>query len=268
MRFAASLDKEIKAILDIVTPQRTYGLVKSQHPTEGRRKWRLRALYESWPTLGSISADANSVLDTSVRLLSGLSYLLYVFIVYKQFETDTDPLDEFLEDDELGLVIRTDFSNDDAWNTFLQKLQDSQKELLSELTGNGADGPAEENPSANSDAPAAGPSTEGADEDSDSSSETPEIIKVLDPTDPADRARLSNISNLTALRLFNDVDVRPTPGPSAGSKRISPPNPLVDHGGWQEIYTGKTIWIYDGQSNTDECARLVSQQPDFYGTAT
>ncbi|KAF9474570.1 hypothetical protein BDN70DRAFT_936546 [Pholiota conissans] len=224
---------------------RTYGLVKSQHPPEGRRKWRLRALYASWPTLGSLNADGTIASDTS-------------------FESDTDPLDEFLEDDALGILIRTDFTNDEAWNTFIQKLQESQKELLSDLTGDGADAPAD----GNANAPVAGPSTEAADEESDSLSETPDIIKVLDATDPADRARLSNISNIAALRLFNDVDVRPTPAPPAGTKRISPPNPLIDQTGWQEIYTGKTLWIYDARSNTDECARLISQQPDFYGTAT
>ncbi|KAF8198018.1 hypothetical protein BJ912DRAFT_54742 [Pholiota molesta] len=204
---------------------RTYGLIKSQYPTEGRRKWRLRALYESWPTLGSMN-DTASFLDTS-------------------FDTDTDPMDEFLQEAELvGLVVRTDFSNDDAWDTFLQKLLDSQTDFMIDLKG-----PAD-------------------DEDSDDSAELPELLLILDPTDPAYRARLSNISNLTALRLFNDVDIRPTPGPPAGSKRISPPNPLIDQDGWQEVYNGKTLWIYDGQSNTDECARLVSQEPDFYGTAT
>lgn len=191
----------------------------------------------------------------------------------KQFETDSDPLDEFLEDEELGILIRTDFSDEGAWNTFVQKFQDAQKELLSELSGGGdADVPMEDVSSTDAAAPVAGPSTTATtteEEDSDSdSAAAPEIITILDPSDPTDRARFTNISNLTALRMFNDVDIRPAPGPPAGSKRISPPNPLIDLGGWQEIYTGKTLWIYDTRSNTDECARLVSQQGDFYGTAT
>jgi len=28
------------------------------------------------------------------------------------------------------------------------------------------------------------------------------------------------------------------------------------------------LWIYDAMSNQDLCARLVSKQSDFYGTAT
>jgi hypothetical protein len=43
---------------------------------------------------------------------------------------------------------------------------------------------------------------------------------------------------------------------------------LIDLDGWQEIYHGKTIWIYDAKSNVDQCVRLVSHHSDFYGTAT
>jgi len=65
------------------------------------------------------------------------------------------------------------------------------------------------------------------------------------------------------------VDIRPCPTLPEGTKqRIHPPNRLVDQGGWQEIYVGPTIWIYDTQSNKDQCARLVSPQGDIYGTAT
>jgi hypothetical protein len=96
----------------------------------------------------------------------------------------------------------------------------------------------------------------------------PDIITILDPSDPIDRARFANLSNISALRVFNDVDIRPTPARPAGTKQISPQNPLIDIGGWQEIYTGKTIWIYDERSNIDDCLRLVSQTGDFYGTAT
>ena len=76
------------------------------------------------------------------------------------------------------------------------------------------------------------------------------------------------MSNLRALRLFNDVDIRPTPERPAGTKPISPPCPLIDVLGWQEIYSGKNIWIYDTLSNVDGSVRVVSQTSDFYGTAT
>lgn len=106
------------------------------------------------------------------------------------------------------------------------------------------------------------------DDDSDSSSGMPDMITILDPSDPADRERFRNLSNIEALRIFNDVDIRPTPARPDGAKQISPPNPLIDLGGWQEIYSGKTIWIYDERSNADDCLRLVSQAGNFYGTAT
>lgn len=103
--------------------------------------------------------------------------------------------------------------------------------------------------------------------ESDSASESLQehIIKVIaSASDPL----FQDISNLTALRLLNDVDLRPAPSPPIGTNRIKPGNRLIDRNGLQEIYTGKTIWIYDGQSNTDGSARLVSQQGDIYGTAT
>ena len=76
------------------------------------------------------------------------------------------------------------------------------------------------------------------------------------------------MSNLRALRLFNDVDIRPTPERPVGTKPISPQCPLIDLRGWQEIYSGKNSWIYDALSNVDGSVRVVSQTSDFYGTAT
>ena len=67
---------------------------------------------------------------------------------------------------------------------------------------------------------------------------------------------------------INDVDVRPAPTPPTGTKRVKPPNRLVDCHGWQEIYAGKLVWIYDSKSNVDQCVRLVGQQGAMYGTAS
>ena len=96
------------------------------------------------------------------------------------------------------------------------------------------------------------------------------IFHVVNPPPDVDaRATLAGLSNLAALRLLNDVDVRRAPAPPAGTKRIRPPNRLVDHNGWQEAYMGKTLWIYDAQSNQDQCVRLVSRVgASMYGTAT
>lgn len=111
--------------------------------------------------------------------------------------------------------------------------------------------------------------TDGVDEgESDSSNELPDFLKILNPVEQSDKIRFTNISNITALRLFNDVDIRPAPRRPPGTKPISPPNPLIDLSGWQEIYSGKNIWIYDTLSNLDGSVRVVSQTSDFYGTAT
>ena len=112
-----------------------------------------------------------------------------------------------------------------------------------------------------------------AEEDSDSDDDTvgsipTPLIKVVNPTSTQDRLIFNNISNLTALRLLNDVDIRLSPSPPPGTTRINPPNRLIDQAGWQEIYSGMNIWIYDTLSNIDHCVRLVSQQGNVYGTAT
>ena len=106
------------------------------------------------------------------------------------------------------------------------------------------------------------------DDESDSSNEPPDFLKILNPVEQSDRIRFTNMSNITALRLFNDVDIRPAPHRPVGTKPISPPNPLIDLSGWQEIYSGKNLWIYDVLSNVDASVRVVSQTSDFYGTAT
>jgi hypothetical protein len=107
---------------------------------------------------------------------------------------------------------------------------------------------------------------EGAGEsDSESEASPPShIIKIVERSSN----QFHGISNLSALRLLNDVVIRRTPSPPTDTKRISPSNRLIDRNGLQEIYTGKTIWIYDAQSNIDESTRLVSQQGSEYGTAT
>ena len=105
-------------------------------------------------------------------------------------------------------------------------------------------------------------------DDSDGSSDQASgpIIAILDPS-PEILPYFSEISNLAALRLLNDVDLRKLTIPP-NTKRFNPPNPIVDYDGWQEIYHGKTLWIYDAASNQDQSARLISKRSDFYGTAT
>ncbi|KAJ7782895.1 hypothetical protein B0H16DRAFT_1709722 [Mycena metata] len=227
---------------------RNYGSVKAQFPNEGRRKWTLRVLEEFW---------------TSAGLESELSAAT---TVAEEFLNDDDPFDAIVGDGpQLGLLLRTDFSNDDAWQSFCARLKSEEQDFIESVQ-----------PAAAPTEPAQGSSSTADvemtnDSDSDSDDEeglTAPIIKIIDPVGEQDRALVQNISNLRALRLLNDVDIRPAPSPPQGTKRYSPPNRLVDKNGWQEKYTGLTVWIYDARSNSDQCARLVSQEGDVYGTAT
>lgn len=181
---------------------------------------------------------------------------------------DEDLFDEIADDEApgLGILVRTDFSNDEAWGTFLAKLKEGEDEFSSSA-GREGDTEVDQDGSSASGSASDVKVNEGED-DSDGSSDQDSgpIISILDPS-PEIRPYFSDISNLTALRLLNDVDLRKLTIPP-NTKRFDPPNPIVDYDGWQEIYHGKTLWIYDATSNRDQCAKLVSKRSDFYGTAT
>jgi len=184
----------------------------------------------------------------------------------EDFTQDDDPFDSLLDGPELGILVRTDYSNDDAWDMFCTTLRAAEQGLAeaSKRTESEEVAIAESNQAMST--------SEERVDDSDSDMESLDgppspIIKILDPS-PLDRPVYNDMSNLSALRLFNDVDIRQAPAPPTGSTPIQPSNRLIDHGGWQEIYSGMTIWIYDGQSNIDQSIRLVSQEGDVYGTAT
>ncbi|KAJ7251810.1 hypothetical protein B0H12DRAFT_1018386, partial [Mycena haematopus] len=224
-----------------------YGVIKSQFPDEGRRKWNLRVLQEFWAT----EPDISGFLQSDVFLFC---------CVQEEFLNDDDPFDE--DGPQLGLLLRTDFSNDDAWQNFCARLKSEEQDFIQSMQPSPSAPTADDVKMADDD---------GDDDDSDDESTeglVAPIIKIIDPASEQERSIFQNISNLRALRLLNDADIRPAPAPPAGTKRYSPPNRLVDKKGWQEIYTGPTIWIYDAASNADQCARLVSQQSDIYGTAT
>lgn len=161
-------------------------------------------------------------------------------------------MDEVIDDVDGGVVLRTDYSNEEAWQSFLQKLK------IAELEHKDNSSPEE-----------VGQAGEDGEEEGSDSEDTPgHLIKVIDASIPDEQALFEGISNLRALRLFNDVDVRPAPPLPTGTSRATPPNRLVDRGGWQEVYTGISLWIYDARSNTDQCLRLINPEGDVYGTAT
>jgi hypothetical protein len=108
---------------------------------------------------------------------------------------------------------------------------------------------------------------EESDDESDDSPPT-SIISIINPELPEERRLFQKISNIAALQMINDVNLRSAPPRPQGTKKVQPPHPLIDLNDWQEIYTGKTIWIYDAKSVADESVRLVSSAGDVYGTAT
>lgn len=166
-------------------------------------------------------------------------------------------MDYLTDGEEVGLLVRTDFTDDIAWNEFLRQLRDSEKAFLDSLTPATRD-----NTTTNAEVEMEGDASQS---DSDPDSTPEHIIKVLPYTT---NSLFENISNLTALRLLNDVDIRLTPPLPTGVNRIERHNRLIDSNGLQEVYRGKTIWIYDKNSNLDASVRLVSPQSDLYGTAT
>ncbi|EKM54531.1 uncharacterized protein PHACADRAFT_175053 [Phanerochaete carnosa HHB-10118-sp] len=235
-----------------------YTVVKARFPHEGRRKWRLRIAEEFFALALEDKQKYVAAVPVPVAEAEDAEY-----------STDDDPLDDATDAPGLGVVVRTDFSNEEAWQAFSEKLQAAEAEFSS----------APSNEPKKAESSTAGETSRDADEEMDEDgpeadeaeldeSDTAPIFNVINPTATSGCEWLQDISNLTALRLFNDVDIRPAPAPATGEKRIKPPNRLVDYHGWQEIYIGKTLWIYDARSNTDQCVRLVGQQGAMYGTAT
>src|ERR1700753_2496839 len=124
------------------------------------------------------------------------------------FFMDEDIFDEITDDDApgLGILVRTDFSNEEAWQSFLAKLKEGEDEFSSS-TNEG-----EEDTKMNQGEPSTSGSISTSDvkmdddkDNSESSSDQGPIISVLDPS-PEIRPYFSDVSNLTALRLLNDVD--------------------------------------------------------------
>ncbi|KAI0630321.1 hypothetical protein C8Q77DRAFT_254728 [Trametes polyzona] len=250
-----------------------YGAIKARFPGEGRRRWRLRVAELFW----SLPTEQKASYLTSISQ----SPLSAETVEEADYSTDDDPLDGISDDAPgIGILLRTDYSDDAAWEAFHAKLQEAEAGFASEAAPDIEPEIPGEAPSA-AQAAASSSSTdaegdtamvdedaEDDDGDADADGSAP-IFAVINPPSATEREKFAGISNLTALRLLNDVDVRRAPAPPQGTKRIRPPNRLVDHDGWQEVYTGKTVWIYDARSNQDQCVRLVSQRgAAMYGTAT
>ncbi|KIM91937.1 hypothetical protein PILCRDRAFT_103 [Piloderma croceum F 1598] len=238
--------------------QDTYSSIKAQYPKDGRRKWKLRVAEQFW----KLDPESKAVLNIGVDPISWAN---------ADFVTDVDPWDESTSNiPEIGILVRTDYTNEDAWQTVYAKLKEAEKEFASDDISE-ADKMVEDEPARGTQNQVS-PADAMQEDDSSSSDEDDEgiglIFKIINPQSSESRAQFTSISNLAALRLFNDMDIRLAPTPPAGTQRIKPPNRLVDFHGWQEVYSGKSLWIYDVTSNEDQCVRIVGQSGDMYGTAT
>jgi hypothetical protein len=172
----------------------------------------------------------------------------------QEVEDDDDPWDAYSTDAPgLGLLVRTDFSNEDAWQSFYARLQDAEHEIAAD------DSPPKDDQAMNED---------DGEVSSDDEDGRPPIFAILNPQGDVERRALTAISNLGALRLLCDVDVRRAPSRPGDARPMGTSNRLIDRGGFQEIYEGKGVWIYDARSNTDQSVRVVNLQGDVYGTAT
>jgi hypothetical protein len=159
-----------------------------------------------------------------------------------------------------------------AWKTFVEKLWEGEEEFTTMTAESAAEEMqmGVENTVEKDGDPGPDPNAENMDEDSGNSDHAEDFPTSIFNILEAPRDVLENISNIAALRLVNDLAIRPAPQPPAGTARIKPPHRLIDQGGWQEIYTGKNVWIYDARSNVDQTVRVVSQasSDSTYGTAT
>lgn len=156
----------------------------------------------------------------------------------------------------VGLVLRTDYSDDAAWAKFCDALRAAEDESLGEEDDvDMAENNADENDDGDSDS------------DSDSEDEAAQSLFVL----KADSSlNLAGVSNIAALRLYNDVDIVPAPKRplDAPVPKVKMSHPLMDKDGLVEAYNGNLLWIYDTKSNTDGSVRVVNQRCDTYGTVT
>ena len=257
--------------------QDIYPSLKAQYPMEGRRKWKLRVAEQFW----KLDPDSKPLL-TMAQVVSTEAFTIHGNAVTyltqgvdpvswenADFVTDSDRWDELtLNIAEIGILVRTDYADEDAWQAFHAKLKDAEKEFASEATPVADKMVEDESPSDAQNQPTQGSDAMQEDSSDDNYDEDlGPIFKIVNPQSSEDREQLTAISNLSALRLLNDVDIRLAPAPPPSTKRIKPPNRLVDLDGWQEVYGGKMLWIYDAKSNDDQCVRVVNQQGDMYGTA-
>jgi hypothetical protein len=162
--------------------------------------------------------------------------------------------------------VRTDFSDDKAWVEFRTLLAESEREIIADSSDREPNehGDQGEEPSDESS------SDDGASTTGSASAVNPPLtfFSIISPDSESDRMLLINSPNIAILRLVAEADIRPAPPVPQGSKRVKPGHRLIDLDGFQEIYRGRLLWIYDANSNRDGAVRMVNLEGDVYGTAT
>lgn len=189
-------------------------------------------------------------------------------------------IDEIIgEGSTVGVIVRTDYSDDSAWSGFVEAVRSAENELNAldeDMDEEAVDEPSSsvqnesgagsESESEGEDEGKADPLIEGSSTRAD---EDVSLFVFVSPSETSPlRSELLKASNLKVARIFNDVTVENVPPLPPDSRRIKQGHRLVDMDGLVEVYEGMSIWIYDERSNRDRAARLVSLRPDSYGSAT
>ncbi|QRV89498.1 hypothetical protein RhiJN_17516 [Ceratobasidium sp. AG-Ba] len=260
--------------------QLAYVEARGRQPGVGRRQLKLQIVDHFWRLSKAEKTEAIQKAATSSPVTS-LS------------ETDPDPNDiPGLADSRAigtrGIVVRTHFDSaeETAWNNFLSSLEDLERRSLDNI----ADTQMEEDDESESDEEVddvqdnSGDAVQSDVHDADMEGggqpsainlayATDAIFVVVDPTrrplGETSQALLSNASNIKLLRIFNDASIAPCPTlPPNAPKRVKPEHRLIDQDGFQEIYSGPRIWVWDQQSAKDQTLRLVSSRVFVYGDST
>ncbi|KZT41527.1 hypothetical protein SISSUDRAFT_1042889 [Sistotremastrum suecicum HHB10207 ss-3] len=232
----------------------------------GRRACKLEIIRQFWaldkPSRSLILASAQQNPELEVDSMAGIP----------------DPFD-FQDPPNLivskrGIIVRTDFSDDNAWDSFCKAVSDSEIEGVKEMQAgqqaeedDGEDG----DESSSEDEEAQAPDTAGSMPDDDvstpaSDDDTPSSFIIFSA--PEHRSILEGASNLSLLRLFNDVSLVHAPPKPKDATEKPIQHVLVDRDGLQEAYEGRLLWVYDQASNRDQSVRAVSLQGQTYGSAT
>ena len=140
------------------------------------------------------------------------------------FNTDEDPSDDISDNAPgIGILLRTDYSDEEAWQAFYAKLQDAESEFASDAAPEGAEADADMNGEASSAAQGAASSStdaegdtamEDEDADADDGTTTAKLDKKSKPdkSSKLDKKSAPGVSKLppisTIPEIFKDIVVR------------------------------------------------------------